>query len=170
MAVRNEPLAKEVIMKIILENEMERQAWPILLSAHYKWEKNHGSSIQGQMEWYFFDLFKEETDQMIAKEVETRLMENYGPQGVDVIGVTEDQYVQKGLNNYEEEGLSKEDLEQLKVELAEEYQSIIEDYEADKEFKKSDVRDELTSLYYRLFNAPENLTVEYKGEIIQQGK
>jgi len=159
-----------VITKIILENEMERQLWSILLVAHYKWEKNHGSSIRDQMEWYFFDLYKEETDQMIAKEVAARLMEDYGPEGFDIIGVTEEQYIQKGLDNHEEEGLTEEEMERFKIELAEEYRDIVKDYETDKEVKEEDVREEIKNLYYMLYNAPENLTVEYKGEIIQRSK
>lgn len=157
-------------MRIVLENEMEKQLWSILLVAHHKWEKNHGSSIREQMEWYFFDLYKEETDQMIAGEATARLMEDYGPEGLDVIGVSEEQYIQKGLDNRKEDfGLTEEESDRLKIELAEEYRDLVEDYETDKEVKEEAVRDEIISFYYRFFNAPETLTVEYKGEIIQRG-
>ncbi|AEG58999.1 hypothetical protein [Desulforamulus ruminis] len=78
-------------MKIILENEMERKAWDILLEAHHKWEKNH---------------YKEETDQMIAKEAGKRLSEDYGPDGLDVMGVSEAMYVSRLSSELMSQGIS----------------------------------------------------------------
>jgi len=72
-------------VKVILDNELEKWAWGMMMRAHHKWEKNHCSLLQAQMECFFFYLFKEETYQMIDKEVEAMLMEAYGPEGLDVI-------------------------------------------------------------------------------------
>ena len=151
---------------------MEKKAWSILLAAHYKWEKNHGDSIRDQMNWYFFDLYKEETDQIIAKETGRRLFEEYGPNGLDVMGVSEEMYVSLGLLNHQDwlKDVSEEDYLKFKEDLVKEYQEFMEDFKWDKLNIEDEVRDELTKVYSRLFNAPENLIVEYNGEIIQQYK
>lgn len=156
-------------MKIILENEMEKEAWKIMLAAHYKWEKNHGDSIRDQMEWYVFDIYKEETDQMIAKEVGLRLLADYGPDGLDVMGVSEAMYVSLGMLNNQDwlKDVTEEEYREFEKELAEEYQGIVEDYRWDKERVEEKVKEDLTNVYYNIFNAPENLRVEYCGQIIQ---
>ncbi len=136
-------------MKIILENEMERKAWDIILEAHYKWEKNHGDEIRNQMEWYFFDLYKEETDQMIAKETGKRLFEDYGPDGLDVIGVSEAMHISRGMLNNEDwlKDVTKTERQEFEKELVEEYQSFTEDFQWDKERIEEKVRDDLSNVY-----------------------
>ncbi|MHB1128218.1 MAG: hypothetical protein ACYC2T_14940, partial [Bacillota bacterium] len=57
-------------MKIILETPLEGTIWDVMITAHYKWEKNHGDTLQGQMDWYLKDLFKDEIDG--AKKAEAR--------------------------------------------------------------------------------------------------
>jgi len=148
-------------MRIILENELERKVWPVLMAAHYKWEKNHGDSLRGQMEWYLNDLYKEETEEWIITEVKRRLKDNnlgYEP------GMTVEQYIQQ---NVEDLDLEPAELEEHKKDLTEDYQEIKEDYESIREGHEYDVREELRNFYFCLFNAPEDLTVEYNGEIIQ---
>lgn len=156
-------------MRIILENEMEKQAWPILLAAHYKWEKNHGDSISSQMEWYFNGLFKEETEIIVMAEAKARLLAIYGPDGgVNIIGVTEEQYIENGSYGLNDEVI---DLVEFKKDLSIEYRELMADYEDDKISITEEVRDELRNIHYNLFNAPEDLTVEYNGEPLpKEGK
>jgi len=156
-------------VNVILENELEKWAWEIMMAAHYKWEKNHGSSLTNQMEWYFFDLYKEETEGMIQKEVDARLVPDYGPDGFNVIGFTEEQYVREGLDNYKDDDLTKQELEKLKTELVDEYRDILEDYENEKEHVWDNVRLDLYKTYHTFFCAPERLTVIYNGKVIQGG-
>lgn len=157
-------------MKVILENELEKKAWEIMMAAHYKWERNHGSSLIDQMEWYFNDLYKDETKEMIDQEVESRLTVDYGPEGLDVIGVTEEEYVRKGLENYKDDGLTEQEVVELKADLAKEYQDFVKDYESDKKYLQDEVKIDLYKIYHTFFCVPEKLTVEYKGEIIQEDK
>lgn len=157
-------------MKIILENELEKRAWEIMMAAHYKWEKNNGSELLGQMEWYFNDLFKDETKEMINQEVETRLLVDYGHDGLDVIGVSEEEYVRKGLDNYKDDGLTEQYLAELKADFIQEYRDIVKDCETTKEYLQDEVELDLYKIYHTFFCAPEILTVEYNGEIIQQDK
>ncbi len=146
---------------------MEKHAWQIMMAAHYKWEKNHGDMLRNQMEWYFNDIYKEETDALINKEVTKRLVDDYGPDGLDVIGVSEEMYVALELFHHQDIDM---DVEEFKTELVEEYRELKQQYEQDKEWEAWDVKDELKSIYYNFFNAPEELTVVYNGEVIQEYK
>ncbi|MTI80062.1 MAG: hypothetical protein FH758_04115 [Firmicutes bacterium] len=147
-------------MKIILENKMEEYAWEIMMAAHYKWEKNHGDVLRDQMDWYFNDIYKEETQELIRKEVEKRLIGDYGSEGFDVIGVSKVMYVAKGLFNHKDNPhTAPENIEQFKQELAEEYQDIREEYEQQRKWATIRLEEELNSIYYTFFNAPEELTV-----------
>lgn len=151
-------------MKIVLESEVEVKLWETLLAAHYKWEKNYGDSIRDQMEWYFFDLFKEETEEIMAKEAASRLQADYE----DVFGKTLDQYIDEGLKYYLDQGMIEDEIEELKTDLAEEYKNFTEEYESDKESMPEEIEEEIRRFYYNFFNAPEDLIVEYNGEIIRQ--
>lgn len=147
-------------MKIILENEMEKKAWSILLSAHYKWEKNHGDSINNQMKFYFYDLFKDETEKIIEEEVKSRLNAVYGD--LNIVGVSKEQYVKGVLDDAPYE---------VKEEVEGEYDDLISCYEYDKESIPGIVKQQLFDFHYELFNAPELLVVESSdGEIIQKGR
>ncbi|MCG9969974.1 hypothetical protein L9W92_18450 [Pelotomaculum terephthalicicum JT] len=84
-----------------------------------------------------------------------------------LFNVTEEQFVKKSLNNYKKNSLTKQEFEQLKYELAEDYRDFVDDYKTDKECQEEVIRQELRSFYNTFFNAPENLTVVYKGKIIQ---
>ena len=157
-------------MKIILENEKEVKLWDIMMAAHYKWEKNHGDSLRDRMEWYFFDLHKEETDEIIQKVADVRLEESYGKGGYNVIDATEEQNVRQGLEGNCLKELSMDKIEELKSDLVQEYKDLKDEYEGEKSYLPDEIKNEITSFYYTFFNAPENLTVEYNGEIIQKQK
>lgn len=135
-------------MLITLENEIEKEVWKIMLAAHYK---------RDQMEGHFFDLYKEETDQIIAKETTRRLFEDYGPNGLDVMGASEKMYVSVGLLNNRDwlEDVSEEDFQEFKTELAEEYQTIMENFKRDELNIEDEVRKELSNLYYQILNIPD---------------
>lgn len=150
-------------MKIILENELERYAWGIMVSAHCKWEKNHGDSLHGQMSWYFNDIFKEETEEAIKKEVERRLRDEYDEE----FFVAEDECVKAGLGNNGADNMSPDERAMLETELREEYRDFQEDIADRRECLPEEVRDKLRQIYYTFFNAPEKLTVMYNGEVIQ---
>jgi len=153
-------------MKVILESEMEKWAWEIMIAAHYKWEKNNGDTLIGQMDWYFFDIYKEKTEEMVKKEVEARLAVDYDPEGLNVIGVNEEQYIQKCL---EDEDLTEQEREEVKETLATEYRDILADYADRKQYMAKDVSYDLKKIYYMFFCAPERLTVIYNGKVIQGG-
>lgn len=76
-------------MKIILESELEKWAWEVMMAVHCKWAKNHGSVINDQLSWYFDELYKDEKENMVKQEVERRLKESW-PDGY---GVSEEDYV-----------------------------------------------------------------------------
>jgi hypothetical protein len=156
-------------MRIVLENEMERRLWPILLAAHYKWEKNYGVSIRGQMEWYFFELYKDETDKLIEAEVQRRISEEYGD--LDILGVSKEMYVAQALFNFDDELFcwGKDEYEYFIRDAEDEYDSIRGDFEDSMETIPEDVKEQLASFYYNFFNAPESLTVEHNREGIQSG-
>ncbi|OPY62245.1 MAG: hypothetical protein A4E56_01438 [Pelotomaculum sp. PtaU1.Bin065] len=156
-------------MKIILENELEKWAWGVMMAAHYKWEKNHGGSLQDLMSWYFEDLYKEETEKALKDEIECRFRRAWG----DDSRLTEEEYVAKGL----EEGLEicgddwdDDEKKDYENELREDFKFLQEDIAYEREGLEFDVKKELRSLYYTFFNAPEDLTVIYKDEIIQGKK
>ncbi|OPY61665.1 MAG: hypothetical protein A4E56_01900 [Pelotomaculum sp. PtaU1.Bin065] len=158
-------------MKIILENSFEKWAWGMMIKAHSNFEKKKDLSLCEHMGRFFNDLCREETEHMIANEVESRLVEEYGVEVFDVIEVDEKKYVQKGVNtHYEECAMSEDDLQQLIVDLVEEYRSFNRIYKNFMVTKEDEIREELTHFYYTFFNAPQNLTVIYKDEIIQEAK
>ncbi len=141
-------------MKIILENELEKYAWEVMIAAHYKWEKNHGDLLREQMEWYFEDIFKKESEEAIKKEVERRLRDEFE----DEFFVSEDEYVENELEKNEayHEG-----------DLREEYREVHADIADRRKYIADEVSDSLSLMYYTFFNAPENLTVLYDGQVIQ---
>lgn len=153
-------------MKVILENELEKYAWVIMMAAHYKWEKNHGASLNDQMDWYFKDIYKEETVEAIKAEVERRLRNDFGEE----FFVGEDEYVNTGLVNNDVDNVSPEERELLEKELREEYVDIQKDIEENREPMFEEVGDELNNSYYIFFNAPEKLTVIFKDEVIQSSE
>lgn len=141
-------------MKIILESELEKYAWEMMMAAHYKWEKNHGDSLREQMDWYFDDLHEKETDKLVNEEVERRLRDEFGEE----FFVSEDEYVASGLEHDE---ANHED------ELREEYRRVQADIAGARKYMSAEVRDELRAFYYTFFTAPEMLTVIYNGKVIQ---
>lgn len=149
-------------MKIILENELEKYAWEIMMSAHYKWEKNHGDSLQRQMDTYFHYAYKKETEEIIKKEVERRLRDMFGEE----FFASEDEYVKSGLEDYGDE-MTDEEKRELERDLRKEYRSNQEDIVEKREYMPEHVEDDLREVYYTFFNAPEDLTVIYNGEVIQ---
>lgn len=150
-------------MKIILENDLEKYAWEIMLSAHYKWEKNHGDRLHDQMDWYFHKIYKEETGEAIKKEVERQLLDMFGEE----FFVSEDEYVKSGLENYGDDEMTDDEKQELERDLRDEYRSSQEDIAEKREYMPEHVEDDLRKVYYTFFNAPEELTVIYNGEIIQ---
>ena len=154
-------------MKIILENEIEKWAWDVMMRAHYKWEKNYGRGLQDQMDWYFEELYKEETDKAIKDEIDRRLRDNWG----DDYGINEEEYVANGLKVVGDlEDWNEDDITEMKNELREEYEVLQEDIAEEREMLTFTVEEELRSLYYTFFNAPEKLTVIFNGETIQEVK
>jgi len=153
-------------MKVILETELERYAWSIMVSAHYKWEKNNGSLLHDQMERYFNDIYKEETEEAIKKEVERHLRDKYGEE----FFVTGEQYVKSGLESYSGDDLSNGEKKKLEQELRQEHREVNEDISWEREDLPDDMRCKLHQIYYTFFNAPEKLTVLYNGEVIQDEK
>lgn len=148
-------------MKVILENELEKWAWDVMMSAHRKWEKNHGSVLRDQMNWYFEDIYKEEKEKMIKEEVERRLRECWG----DDFWLGKEEYIVKGLANYE--GWDEDDKKSIENDLWTEHEVMNEDISNDRKEIMNEVEDELREMYYAFFNAPENLTVYYDGEVVQ---
>jgi len=132
-------------MKVILENELEKQAWEIMKAAHYKWEKNYGDSILGQMDWYFNDLHEDEVKAMVDKEARRRVEENWD------LETTLDEYLSEEECE-ENDGVTRE-------ELVEEYNHLRGQILQRLEEEKVAVKEELRRLYYDFFNAPESLTI-----------
>lgn len=150
-------------MRIILESELEKEAWGIMMSAHFKWEKNYGNTLLDQMDWYFDKLFNEETEGMVKQEVERRLRENWP----EYYGLSEVEYVKKEMDDLEDD-LTEVEKEQWKMDLREDYIATQEVIAEENEDLTETVRDELRNCYYTFFNAPEKLAVVYNGEIIQK--
>lgn len=153
-------------MRIVLETKMEKWAWEIMMAAHSKWQKHSGSNLLNHMERYFYDIYKQETEEMIKKEAEARLAPDYGPEGLNVIGVSEEQYVQEGLDNNKGDDLLEQELEKFKQVLVVEYLNFLESYEDEKQYVIKDVKCDIWQIYYTLFSAPERLTVIY-NEVIR---
>ena len=136
-------------MKIILENELEKQAWGIMMGANYKWEKNHGDSLREQMEWHFFDLNRNDVKAMIDEEAPRRVKENWD--NVLSLETTLNEY----LEECADDGVSRD-------ELVEEYERLRGEILEDLEDKKEAVEEDLRKLYSSFFNTPERLTVVYQ--------
>ncbi len=153
-------------MQIILENELEKYAWEVMIAAHYKWEKNHGDSLHDQMDWYFNNINKEETEEAVKKEVERRLRDDFDEESF----LTEDEYVTAGLKNNGADNMSPDEKSILEEELREEYRDFQKDITEEREKLPEEMRYKLGQIFYTFFNAPENLTVFYKGEVIQSSK
>lgn len=148
-------------MKIILENELEKWAWGVMMAVHYKWEKNHGSVLQDHVYWWFEEMYKEETEKAIKEEIERRLRDNWD----DDYGLSKEEYVANGLARYGD--LTGDEIKELEKELLDEYESLQKDIADDREDLTETVKDELRNTYYTFFNAPEELTVIYNDEVIQ---
>ena len=140
-------------MKIILESELEKKAWGIMMGAHYKWEKNNGDSLRDQMEWHFFDLNRDDVKAMIDEEAHRRVKENWD--NVLSLETQLDGY----LEDSADDGVSRE-------ELVEEYERLRGEILEDLEDEKVAVEEDLRRLYSSFFNAPERLTVVYQ-EVVQ---
>lgn len=149
-------------MKIVLENELEKWTWGIMMEAHYKWEKNHGAMLLDQMNCFFEVFFKDERRKIIQKEVERRLRENWG----DDYGLTEEEYVAKELADLED--LNEGEKKAWEIDFKEDYKCMQESIEEDREVLKVTVEDQLRSVYYTFFSAPEELSVIYNDEAIQK--
>jgi hypothetical protein len=151
-------------MKVILENELEKWAWSVMLAAHYKWEKNYGRTLQDQMGWYFEGLHIDQKREAVQKEVERRLRDVFDEE----FFTTEDEYLKSGLEAYNDEDFTDEEEKQkLKQGLREEYREVQKDISEMRERISMEVEHKLRQIYYTFFNAPENLTVIYNDEIIQ---
>lgn len=100
------------------------------------------------------------------REVERRLRDEFGEE----FFVTEDEYVKEGLKAYGDDDLTDEEKKKLEQDLREEYREVHKDIAEERENLFEAVEDELRSVYYSFFNAPENLTVIYNGEVIQGRK
>ncbi len=154
-------------MKVILENELEKYAWEMMMAAHYKWEKNHGETLRYAMDWYFEDLYKEETEKAVKGEIgrrERRLRDVYG----EKFFVSEDEHVKSEMEGYADDGLSGEEMQELEQEFREAYRAVREDIDADMRYLPIEVKDNLRAIYHTFFNAPEKLVVVY-NEVIQGG-
>lgn len=153
-------------MKIILENELEKWAWEIMMAAHYKWEKNHGMLLLDQMNWYFEDIYGKEREKIIKQEVERRLLDDFDEE----FFATEDEYVKSGLEKYTDDFFegANEEKQDFERDLRKEYRVAQEDIADARDYLPDDVKDELRQIYYTFFNAPEKLTVIYNGEVIQE--
>jgi hypothetical protein len=150
-------------MKIILESELERYAWGVMMAAHYKWEKNYGDSLQRQMDTYFHFAYEKETEEVIKKEVEHQLRDMFGEE----FFLSEDEYVKSGLEDYGDDEMTDDEKQKLERDLRDEYRSNQEDIAEKREYMPEDVVEDLRKIYFKFFNAPENLTVIFNDEVIQ---
>jgi len=154
-------------MKVILENELEKWAWELMMTDHCKWDKKNGSNLMEQMDWYFFDLHKDETEQMINKDVNAQLADDYGPEGFNFAEVTEEEYVQDGLEYHKDDGMTKQEQEKLKAELASEYWETLAEYKDKKRSIRDEIRLQLYGIYRTFICVPKKLTVVYYSEVFQ---
>ncbi|MCL6557568.1 MAG: hypothetical protein K6U74_01970 [Firmicutes bacterium] len=145
-------------MKIILENELEKWAWKVMMDAHYKWEKNYGEVLRDHMEWWFDELNKEEKEEAIKKEVERRLRDKFGEEFMDY---SEDEYIRSEIEafNYSRIKLDDEEKRELERELRDEYKEKQKEICEEKELMLELVEEKLYRIYYTFFNAPEKLKV-----------
>jgi len=153
---------------------MEKQVWEIMMSAHFKWERNHGAQLQDFISFYVNELYIEEVMEILDKEVETRLKDLYGNEYF----CSEDEYILNGIDNnikywnddsyyepYEFQEIADEISDWIK-----DYREVREEIKDNREDIKDEVEDELRSFYYTFFNAPEELIVIYNGEVIPRCK
>lgn len=124
-------------MKIILENELERYAWGVMMEAHQAWEKNNGDLLHDQMGVYFHDFFKEETEEVIKKEADRRLRDKFGEE----FFVSEDEYVKSGLEDHGDDEMADDEKQELERDLRDEYRVVQEDIVEEREYVPVDVRD-----------------------------
>ncbi|MDA8336065.1 MAG: hypothetical protein M0Z41_13960 [Peptococcaceae bacterium] len=153
-------------MRIILESGLERYAWQVMMEAHRKWEKNHGDTLRDAMGWSFDILNKEDTDEAVKAEVERRLEAEYA----DDLTVTQSDYIRHGMSAYDVEEMDEDERYQLHLDLTYEYGELLGEITDRREELMDTVKDKLRQVYYTFFNAPENLTVVFNGEIIQGAK
>jgi len=150
-------------MKIILESELEKCAWEIMMAAQYKWERNYGSSMCDYFDYYLKDIYKEEADQAVKDEAESRLRDKFGEE----FFVGKDEYVKSELEGYAPDELIDEEKQELEQGLCEDYDHVWEQIEDEREYLMEDVRQKLRGIYYTFFNGPQRLTVIYNDEVIQ---
>lgn len=150
-------------MIIVLESELEKYAWEVMISAHYKWVKNHARPLGDQLDWYFNDIYKKETEEAVKKEIERQLRYEFGEE----FFVSEEDYVKCGLEADCYKELDDQQRQQLEQDLHEEYKEVQELISEESEYKPDEVRHMLYLIYNTFFISPEKLTVMYNGEIIQ---
>ncbi len=137
-------------MKVILENELEKWAWEIMLEAHQKWEKNHGDCLRRQMDWYFFNLFHDQVKEMIESEAPKRVNEKW--KHIISLDTTLDEYLAECQEECEKDGVTRRELVEAYEHLRGKILWALED-------EKVAVKEDLRRLYSSFFNAPESLTV-----------
>ncbi|SFR14988.1 hypothetical protein [Desulfoscipio geothermicus] len=152
-------------MKVILENELEKYAWEVMMAAQHKWKRNHGGVLCDQLDWYFEELYKEETDNIIKAEVERRLRDEFGEE----FFVSKDEYVKSELKGYALDELTDKARQELEQEFREDYERVWEQIDDKREYLLEHVRQKLRGVYHTFFNGPQRLTVIYNGEVIQGG-
>lgn len=150
-------------MKVILENELERYAWDVMMNAQRKWIRNQGSSLVDYLDWHFEELHKEETDNAVKKEVEQRLRDKFG----DEFFVSEDEYVKAELEGYALDKLADEERQGLEQNFREDYVQVRRLIDDERELLTEYVRLILRDLYLNYFIKLEKMTVIYNGEVIQ---
>ncbi|SFF97572.1 hypothetical protein SAMN05660649_00291 [Desulfotomaculum arcticum] len=152
-------------MKVILENELEKCAWEIMMAAQHKWKRNYGSLMCDHLDFYFEDIYKEEADKAVNEEVERRLRDEFGEE----FFVGKDEYVKSELEGYALDELTDEERQELEREFCDDYKYVWEQIEDEREYLLEDVRQKLRGVYYTFFNGPQRLTIVYNGEVIQGG-
>ncbi|AGL01123.1 hypothetical protein [Desulfoscipio gibsoniae] len=153
-------------MKVILESELERCAWEIMMAAQYKWKRNYGGLMCDHLDFYFEDIYKEEADKAVNDEVERRLREKFSAE----FFLSKDEYVKWELEGYALEELIDGERQKLEQEFRDDYDCVWEQIEDEREYLLEDVKQKLRGFYYAFFNGPKRLTVVYNGEVIQGGE
>ncbi len=148
-------------MIIILENELEKQAWQIMLEAHHKWEKNHGDSLRQMMDWYFFDLCHDKVKEIIEKEARKRMNEKW--KHIINLETTLEEYLAECAEECKNDGVTRR-------ELVEDYEHLRGKILWALEDEKVVIKEDLRNLYYSFFNAPESLTVIVKSQNKEEQK
>jgi len=150
-------------MKIILESELEKCAWEIMMIAHHKWKRNYGGLLSDYVDWYFEELYKDETDNVVKAEVERQLRDEFGEE----FFVSKDEYVKSELKGYALDELTDQERQELEQEFREDYGRVWKKIDAKRECLLEYVRQKLRGVYHTFFNGPQRLTVIYNGEVIQ---